>query len=146
MPTAVERFFKSYVDAFNRSLGDQVDVEGIRSHFAECFIGAGPGGVRCGENGEEFAETLRQGYRFYTSIGTKAMALRGVTTTPIDDTHQMAKVDYRATYEKPSGENVELDFGVTYLLASSNDSFQIFAFIAGDEMALYRQYGLVPES
>jgi hypothetical protein len=146
MTSAVDRFFHSYVEAFNRSLGDAVDVEGIRAHFSDCFVGAGPQAAKCGENGDEFAETLRQGYAFYTSIGTKAMAVRGVTATPIDDTHQMARVDYRATYEKPSGEVVEIDFAVTYFLEARNDTFAIFGFVAGDEMALYRELGLLPDA
>lgn len=146
MPTAIERFFQSYVDAFNRSLGERVDVEGIRAHFSPCFVAAGPRGVNCGQNDEAFVETLQQGYAFYTSIGTKAMAVLGISSTPVDDGHQMAKVAYRATYEKPSGETVEIDFAVTYLLAARGETFEIFAFVAGDEMALYREHGLVPEA
>lgn len=145
MPTSVERFFAGYVEAFNRSLGASVDVAGIRSHFSPCFVAAGPNGVRCGQNDDSFADTLQQGYAFYTAIGTKAMALRGISTTPIDDAHQMAKVDYRATYEKRSGETVNLDFSVTYMLATRDDMFEIFAFVAGDEMALYRKHGLLPD-
>ena len=144
MPDHIERFFQGYVDAFNRSLGGRIDVEGIRAHFSQCFVAAGPQGVSCGQNDESFTETLQQGYAFYTSIGTKAMAVRGVTTTPIDGGHQMAKVDYRATYEKPDGERIEIDFAVTYMLAARGDSYEIFAFVAGDEMALYRKHGLVP--
>jgi hypothetical protein len=142
--STVDRFFQRYVEAFNRSLGESVDIAGIRAHFSPCFVAAGPNGVQCGQNDDSFAETLQIGYAFYTSIGTRAMALRGVTTTPIDATHQMAKVDYRATYEKPSGERIEIDFDVTYMLAARGDTFEIFAFVAGDEMALYRKHGLVP--
>ncbi|MGH2617492.1 MAG: hypothetical protein ACRDJC_19835, partial [Thermomicrobiales bacterium] len=144
MATAVDRFLQSYVDAFNRSLGEQVDVEGIRSHFAGCFVGAGPRGVTCGENGDEFVETLRQGYAVYTTIGTRAIAVQAVTATPIDERHQMATVEYRATYEKSTGETVEFDFPVTYFLASHDESLKIFGFVAGDEMAIYREHGLLP--
>jgi hypothetical protein len=145
MALAVEQFFQGYVEAFNRSLGASVDVAGIRSHFSPCFVGAGPNGVQCGQNDDAFADTLQQGYAFYTKIGTKAMTLRGVSSTPIDDAHQMAKVDYRASYEKHSGETVDLDFAVTYMLTTRGDTFEIFAFVAGDEMALYRKHGLLPD-
>jgi hypothetical protein len=74
------------------------------------------------------------------------MAVRSITTTPIDETHQMANVEYRATYEKPDGERIEIDFSVTYFLASQDATFTIFGFVAGDETALYRKYGLLPES
>lgn len=145
MPITIDQFFRGYVDAFNRSLGEQVDVEGIRAHFSPCFVAAGPGGVECGQNDASFAETLQQGYAFYKSIGTRAMAVRGVTTTPIDERHQMAHVDYRATYVKPDGETLGIDFAVTYMLAARDETFEIFAFVAGDEMALYREHGLIAE-
>ena len=144
--TNVERFFTGYVDAFNRSLGDTVDTDAIMTHFSPCFVAAGPQGVKCGENDETFVEVLRQGYGFYRQIGLQQMALRAVTTTPIDDDHQLARVGYRASYEKQDGEKIDLDFEVTYMLAARAESFEIFAFVAGDEMALYRKHGLVPDS
>ena len=139
----VDRFFQGYAEAFNRSLGDRGAIEAIQAHYTDCFVGAGPHGERCGQNDEAFANTLRQGYDFYTSIGTKAMAVRGITLTPIDELHQMAAVAFRATYEKPSGETVEIDFTVTYFLASQDATFKIFGFVSGDEMAAYRQHGLI---
>jgi hypothetical protein len=146
MSAAVDRFFRGYVEAFNRSLEESVDVAGIRAHFSPCFVAAGPNGVQCGHNDDAFAETLQKGYAFYKSIGTKAMAVRGVTTTPIDEIHHMAKVDFRASYEKADGEKIDIDFAVTYMLAARGESFEIFAFVAGDEMALYRKHGLVADS
>ena len=146
MPTPVDRSFRDYVDAFNRSLGSEVDVEGIRPHFSDCFVAAGPDGVKCGEIHDDFAETLRQGYAFYQSIGTRAMAVRNAKTTPIDDSHQMARVEFRATYDKPSGETVEIDFALPYFLATRDQMLKIFGFVAGDEMALYRQHGLLGEA
>jgi len=145
MPLAVERFFQGYVEAFNRSLGERVDSDGIRAHFSSCFVAAGPQGISCGQNDDSFSETLEQGYVFYKGIGTKAMAVLGVATIPIDDRHQMANVTYRATYEKVDGETLELDFSVTYMLAAREETFEIFAFVAGDEMAHYRKHGLVPD-
>ena len=144
MSETVGQFFRRYVEAFNRSLGETVDVDGIRAHFADCFVAAGLAGVRCGENGDEFAETLQQGYGFYRSIGTRMMAVQGITETPIDEANRMAKVEYRATYDRADGETIDLDFAVTYLLHSGGGGIKVFAFVAGDEMALYREHGLLP--
>jgi hypothetical protein len=146
VPASVDAFFAAYVEAFNRSLGSEVDVDGIRAYFSGCFIGAGPDGVRCGDNTTDFAEILVQGYAFYRSIGTRSMAVRAITTTPIDETHQLARVDYRATYDKASGEMVTIDFAVTYFLAAQEQTFTIFGFVAGDEMALFRQHGLLGDA
>lgn len=137
-----DAFFAGYVDAYNRSLGDEVDVDGIRAHFADCFIGAGPSGTRCGENDESFAETLRQGYAFYRSIGTRRMSVRRLAVTEIDANHDQVRVFYRAEYEK-DGQPLTIDFDLVYLLQTVAGVTKIFAFIAGDETALYRQHGLV---
>jgi hypothetical protein len=142
----IDEFFAGYVDAFNRSLGESVDADGIRRHFSSCFVGAGPQGVHCGQNDDSFTEILEQGYAFYRSIGTRAMAVRDVTTVPIDDQHALARVAYTAHYRKPAGEPVDLDFEVSYVLATRGETYEIFAFVAGDEMALYREHGLVPDA
>ena len=142
----IAAFFAGYVDAFNRSLGETVDTEGIQRHFSACFVGAGPQGVQCGQNDEQFVEMLQQGYAFYRQVGTSAMAVRDVTTIPIDDAHWLARVAYRAHYLKPGGEPLELDFEVSYMLAERGDTYEIFAFVTGDEMALYREHGLLPEA
>lgn len=142
----VNEFFAGYIEAFNRSLGDAVDADGIRRHFSSCFVGAGPQGVQCGQNDEHFTEMLEQGYAFYRSIGTRAMVVREVTTTRIDATHELARVAYTAHYVKPQGEPVAIDFEVSYLLAARGETYEIFAFVTGDEMALYRKHGLVPDA
>lgn len=142
----IEEFFAGYAEAFNRSLGETVDTAGIRRHFSSCFVGAGPQGVRCGQNDEQFAEALETGYAFYRSIGTRAMAVRGVTTVPVDALHTLARVAYRASYVKPDGDPLEIDFEVSYLLAAREETYEIFAFVTGDEAALYREHGLLPDA
>lgn len=139
-----EDFFAGYVDAYNRSLGDSVDHEAIRSHFSPSFIAAGPEGVMTGENDESFSQALDKGYAFYKSIGTRQMNVTGVQITDIDESHYMAKVHYTAEYEK-DGEPLVIPFPVSYMIEDREGQLQIFGFVAGDEMALYRQYGLVDD-
>ena len=74
------------------------------------------------------------------------LAVRAITTPPIDETHQLARVDYRATYHKPRGETVAIDFAVTYFLAAQEQTFTIFGFVAGDERALLRQHGVLGDA
>ena len=102
--------------------------------------------MQCGQNDEQFAEMLQQGFAFYRQVGTRAMEVRDVTTTPIDDAHLLARVAYRAHYLKPGGEPLDLDFEVSYMLAERGETYEIFAFVTGDEMALYREHGLLPEA
>lgn len=142
--TGLRSIFRAYADAYNRSLGDSVDVEGIRASFADCFVAAGPDVVNCGRNDDSFVATLQQGYAFYRSIGTKHIDVRRLVPIAIDDRHHMVKVFYTASYEKAgTGEPMAIEFDVTYLLQTRDGASKIFAFVAGDEMGLYRRYGLV---
>lgn len=43
------------------------------------------------------------------------------------------------------GVTIEIDFAVTSLLEARGDFCEIFAFVAGDEIALYRKHGLLPD-
>ncbi|WP_421951273.1 nuclear transport factor 2 family protein [Pelagibacterium sp.] len=139
-----ESFFADYLDAYNRSLGDRVDYGAIRSHFSSCFIAAGPEGVMTSENDESFSQALDKSCAFYKSIGTKKMNVTGVQITDIDEGHYIAKVHYAAEYEKDD-EPLVIPFAVTYMLEDRDGQLKIFGFVAGDEMAIYRQYDLIPD-
>ncbi len=54
MSITVERFFRSYAEAFNRSPGDRAADEGIRSQFTQCFVAARPNDVQCGKKSDTF--------------------------------------------------------------------------------------------
>jgi len=137
-----DAFFQAYAETFNRALAGEPVFDTIMGHFTDAFIGAAPGVVNCGRNGEAFRAVLEQGYAFYRQIGTKRMNVRSVEATPIDPLHNMAKVSFRADYEK-DGRAIAIDFDVTYLLQTHEDGPKIFAFISGDEMAAFREHGLV---
>lgn len=145
MPTDFDAFFRDYVDSYNQALGPAPDFGRIRAFFADCFVAAGPEGVMCGANDERFAETLDQGYQFYRAIRTLRMNFIRSQITPIDDGHAMVKVFYRADYARGSGQDLGISFDVTYILQTGGETPKIFAFVAGDEMGLYRKYGLVDE-
>lgn len=139
-----QTFFRDYVDVMNRSMAGQVDMQAIRESYAEYFVSAGAGEVvRGGANDEQYASVLKQGAEFYKAIGLKGMTLLEVETTPIDDGHDMVRPFFRADYVKKDGAPVSIDFDVVYMIQRRADGPKIFAFVAGDEMALYRKYGLV---
>jgi hypothetical protein len=141
-----EAFFRAYVDVFNRSTKSGVDVDAIRASYAEFFVSASAGGVvQGGANDEKYAEILRQGTGFYEAIGLQGMTLLKVETTPIDAEHDMVRPYFRAEYRKKDGKTVAIEFDVVYMLQRREGGPKIFAFVAGDEMALYRQYGLVDD-
>lgn len=139
-----EAFFRRYADAYERSLGERVETDLIRSFFAESFLGASTlGGVSVGANDDAFARTLEQGYAFYKAVGTRRMAVERIEVDPLYDSHDRVKVFYVAQFERSDGAWITIAFDVLYLLQRRQDGPRIFAFIAGDEMALYREHGLV---
>jgi hypothetical protein len=143
MASELDAFFQSYVEAFNRSLGDKVDAKGIAAHFADSFIGSGPAGVRCAKNDAEFIAFLEQGYAFYKQVGTERMEVRKVDTVPIDAAHTLATVSFRAHYRKKSGERIHIDFAVRYFVRTAEHGPLIFGFVSCDEMAEFRRHGLI---
>ncbi len=144
MPHNIPAFFESYANLYNRALAGENVFGEIMNRFSSRFIAAGPDGVSTGKQGAAFKRMLAKGYSFYRSIGTQRMTAKRVEASPIDANHCIAKVYYTAEYRKPDGSPLKLDFDVTYLLDVSTTKPKIFGFIAGDEMALYRQHGLIP--
>lgn len=141
-----EAFFRNYIDVFNRSVKGGVDADAIRASYAEYFVSAGAGGtVQGGANDEKYAEILRKGAGLYEAIGLQGMTLLKIETTPIDAGHDMVRPYFRADYRKKNGESVSIEFDLVYMLQRREGGPKIFAFIAGDEMGLYRKYGLVDE-
>lgn len=140
-----EEFFQAYADAYNRSLAGEPDETGIRAAYAAHFVSATPAGVIAGGNDATFGSKLRQMYAFYDGIGASGLVLRDVDARRIDDLHDIARVGWRGEYVRPrDGKTVTIDFEVTYLMQSLRaHQPQIFAFVAGDEMAALREHGLV---
>ena len=139
-----EAHFKEYAAAYERSLGQNVDSKAIRAFFAEGFVAASTGGgARAGANDEAFEQTLHQGYAFYKAIGTKHMEVQRVEAEPLYEGHDQVRVFYCAGYEKKDGTALTISFDVMYLLQRRQDGPKIFAFVTGDEMAIYEKHGLV---
>ncbi|MVQ31610.1 hypothetical protein [Ramlibacter pinisoli] len=142
-----EEFFRQYARAYERSLGESVDVAAIRAFFAEGFISVSVGGrVAAGANDETFEEALIRGYGFYKAIGTRSMKVDRVETEALCENHDRVRVYYSAGYRKRNGAEVSIPFDVLYLLQRRSGSPKIFGFIVGDEMAIYKQHGLVDET
>ena len=141
-----EAFFRDYVSIFNCSIQPGTDTDAIRASYAEYFVAASAGGVvQGGANDEKYADVLRQGADFYKAIGLQGMTLLKVESTPIDGEHDMVRPYFRADYRKKDGSQPSIEFDLVYFLQRRPDRPKIFGFVAGDEMALYREKGLVGE-
>ncbi|HEX5686229.1 MAG TPA: hypothetical protein VFY73_19545 [Ideonella sp.] len=141
-----DALFHDYAAVFERSLGDVVDSAAIRGFFAESFVSAGPNGqLQMGSNDTGFEQALQQAYGFYKAIGTQRMWVERVRAQAIDGEHDIVQVAYIAEYLRPDGERLSIPFQVSYLMQRRAQGPKIFGFVAGDEMAVYRQHGLVDD-
>lgn len=141
-----ESFFHDYVEVFNRSITEAVDVEAIRASYAEYFVSATVGGlVQGGANDGKYADVLKQGAEFYRALGLQRMVVVKVEAASIDDGHDLVRPFFRADYERKDGKAVSIEFDVAYMIQRRDDGPKIFAFVAGDEMALYKKHGLVDQ-
>ena len=61
----------------------------------------------------------------YGAIGVQKIAIRVVSTTPIDATHVMAKVEFSANLVRPNGDTLDVATSPTYLLATLEGAWKI---------------------
>jgi hypothetical protein len=143
----LERFFADYETRTNRALADpdDVDLGATTAAFAEWFVGASPAGVMGGRNGEALRDAIPVGLDLYRRLGTTAMHVRSVQTTEIDTLHAICRVGWESRYERKDGRRLTTEFEVVYLLQLRDAGPVIFAWIAEDEQARYRELGLTPE-
>ncbi|MCO6391433.1 nuclear transport factor 2 family protein [Aliihoeflea aestuarii] len=143
MEAQVRELFGRYAEFFNHSLAGDVDDEGLSSLYAAEFIAASPAGIMAGKNDARFGKAMAQGYERYRAIGTKEMRLRDVTLLPIDEHHCVAKVAWRAIYEKAGQPDHPVDFDVHYFVQKLNGKPKVFGWVSGDEEALLKKEGIV---
>jgi hypothetical protein len=136
-------FFSRYAAAYRRSLSGTVEIDTILGFFAETVLALGINGSLSAAERDGLAERLEEMYAFYKTMGTRGLAVERIETEPLYTNHDRVRVFYRGEYEKRDGSRLTIPFDIAYLLQRRTDGPRIFAFIAGDESALYRQHGLI---
>jgi hypothetical protein len=140
---SIKVFFTAYESRTNAALAGNIDVEGTMQSFANCFVEASPVGITCGNNDEQFRESIPKGIEFYRSIGTTEMKILAMDITVLDDFHGMAEVYWEAIYNTKEGKEDIIEFTVIYFVQGLNDQIKIFAYITGDEQKVLRERGLI---
>jgi hypothetical protein len=143
-----DAWFRGYAEAYTQSLQDGAQIEAIRSHYAETVLALGVDGTL---NAAEATTNLLRPvlehlFAFYVSIGARRMEIDRVEVTPLYENHDRVLVCFLGHYVRPDGSQLTIPFDVVYLVQRRTTGPVIFAFIAGDETALYRQYGLVDDN
>ncbi len=143
MEASVRKLFERYERAFNESLGGETDMRETASLYASRFISATPAGVMTGKNNDQLKEVMAHGYARYRAIGTKAMRIRDIRLSPIDEHHCVAHVAWTATYARNDQSDVAIDFDVHYFVRTMDGKSKVFGWVSGDEQALLAKHGII---
>jgi hypothetical protein len=143
MEASVRKLFERYERAFNQSLDGDTDMREVASLYASRFISATPSGVMTGKNNDLLKEVMAQGYARYRAIGAKAMRIRNLGLSPIDEQHCVAHVAWTATYARKDQPDLAIDFDVHYFVRTSDGKSKVFGWVSGDEQALLREHGII---
>lgn len=139
----IRDFFTAYETRYAEALAGHTDVEQTAGAFADDFIEANPFGVQGGKNDASFRKAIPEGMEFYRKIGTQSMEVDSVAITPLDASHHMAKVHWKATYAKDDKPAQVIEFDVIYLLQDIDETLKVFAYITGDEQGVLKEHGLI---
>ncbi|GAA0643978.1 hypothetical protein [Brevundimonas lenta] len=142
-----DAWFRSYAEAYTRALAGPVEIELIRSFYAETVLALGVDSAFSVANATDTAMNAVMEYLFgfYASIGMHRMDIDHVEVSPLHENHDRIKVFYVGRYTGPDGSPVTIPNEVVYLVQRRAAGPRIFAFIAGDETILFKQHGLIDE-
>lgn len=143
MDTAVQELFARYARLTAQALSGQVDNEGLATLYASEFIAATPTGVMAGRNDQALAQTMSAGFDHYRRIGTRAMVIRALDLTRLDDLHGVVRVGWSATYARADLPETVIDFDVHYLVQVIDGCARVFGWVSGDEQAVLRNHGVI---
>lgn len=143
MESSVRKLFERYERCFNQALHGDADMDEVAALYASEFIAASPAGVTTGKNDDRLRQVMAQGYARYRAIGTKAMRIRDIRLSAMDDLHCVAHVAWTATYARVDRPDVAIDFDVHYLVQKLDGEPKVFGWVSGDEQALLREHGIV---
>src|SRR5262245_42253231 len=143
METGVRNFFERYESLFNRSLHGDADMGEVAALYASDFIAASPAGVMAGKNDDQLKGVMAKGYERYRAMGTKAMLLRDVRVSPLDNLHCVAHVAWTATYARKDQPDVAIDFDIHYFVQMLGGEPKVFGWVSGDEQTLLKKHCII---
>jgi hypothetical protein len=146
MDAEVKALFQRYQRLFEKGLSGDVDAREVATFYAPAFIAASPAGVFTGKNDEALLQVMEEGYARYRQTGMKNMRLRDIRLSVLDDRHCVAHVGWTADYVRRGQADVAITFDVHYLIQKLDGEPKIFGWVSGDEQALLRQHGILPDS
>jgi hypothetical protein len=119
MNTNVREFFDGYGKA-----NAEFDVPKIAAFYADVFMFGEPQGVRCVKK-EDFVRVLPKRKEFFRSVGLVSSKIESLEASNLDSKYVLVKAVWKMRFESRTGLPIDSENSTTYILAGTDDSFQI---------------------
>ena len=117
--TEVKSFFARY-EAANAIF----DMDQIADCYAEVFMFGGLDGVQCVKK-EDFLKVLPRRKEFFRSRGLVSSNIDSLAASSLDSKYTLVKVVWNMRFDRGAGEPIYNQNTASYILSTTNDSFQI---------------------
>ena len=119
MNANVREFFDGYGKA-----NAEFEVAKIVAFYADVFMFGGPQGVQCVKK-EDFVRVLPKRKEFFRSVGLVSSQIESLEASNLDSNYVLVKAVWKMHFESPTGLPIDSENSTTYILAGTDDSFQI---------------------
>ena len=115
----VEAFFTGYETA-----NAAFDASQIAAYYADAFMFGGPEGVQSVKK-EDFLKVLPRRKEFFRSQGLASSNIVSLESSTLDAKYTLARVIWNMRFDRGASEPVHSRNAASYILARSDDRFQI---------------------
>jgi hypothetical protein len=119
MNANVREFFDCYEQA-----NAEFEVPKIAAFYADIFMFGGPQGVQCVKK-EDFVRVLPKRKEFFRSGGLVSSKIESLEASNLDSKYVMVKAVWKMHFESRTGLTTDSENSATYILAGTDNSFQI---------------------
>jgi hypothetical protein len=102
----------------------EFDVPKIAAFYADVFMFGEPQGVQCVKK-EDFVRVLPKRKEFFRSVGLVSSKIESLEASNLDSKYVLVKAVWKMRFESRTGLPIDGENSTTYILAGTDDSFQI---------------------
>jgi hypothetical protein len=139
-----EQLMRRYGELMNAGVQDgKTDGEQLAAMFAENCVASSPAGIAAVTAGANYAKMIEDGIANYRRIGGTAFIIEHVKVQPVNEQHDLARVEWRFNYMRPAdGKFGTIRFENVYFITRVDPTPKIFAWVTPDEQAALKEHGL----
>jgi hypothetical protein len=114
---------REFVDGYGKA-NAEFDVPKIAAFYADVFMFGEPQGVQCVKK-EHFVRVLPKRKEFFRSVGLVSSKIESLDASNLDSKYVLVKAVWKMRFESRTGFPIDSENSTTYILAGTDDSFQI---------------------